>query len=78
MCPEKGAFVTEFLSVSGDRVLQRRLKGEQGVLSAHKSSFFRCGNKIEMYKIIIIQIIKMHQRKSFFTGKLTFLLRKML
>lgn len=34
--------------------------------------------KIEIYKILTIQIIRMPQRKSVFKGKLTFLLRRML
>lgn len=39
-------------------------KGEEGAVSACKSSFCRCGEKLEIHEMLIIQIIKMHQRRS--------------
>lgn len=70
--PDKCAFLVESLSISSDRVRGRDRRRRRGNICLRKLI------KIEIYTILITQIIRTHQRKSVFKGKLTLLLRRML
>lgn len=75
--PDKCAFLVESLSISSDQVPGIRSRGRDR-RRRRGSICLRKLIKIEIYTILITQIIRTHQRKSVFKGELTLLLRRML